>query len=598
MKKIFKYLLFFSLSILLFAVCPKTNFTYATENTSEDRTVFVVQSEFIANTDNGIYIYDNSDQALKLLSSTASQSVSYPIAQCKDLCSLNNNIYLLTSSGVIVFDTQTATTSTIEIANLQSYHTKITVSLVGSNEIICVYPLDTANNQTVLYGINQGAGYQFYTIEFTQNQFNQTTNISLLSFVEYNNLTYLLKAYGQSITSYPINTMGDNLVLSTATTLVLSDTIASNYIVSLAPLYLTNDTNIVIAYQNKTDVYGFDGSSITLKYSVTHRYQDNIFNCIDMAVNGNTIALLADNCYYTSTLNQTLTIDFKMSNPICNINYRDAKDFEYYTTIAQSKLITTLDSNQTTILPIGSNVVEIADVELSDGTSLKGYKYVMYTEYNLNGNQYVGINKFGYIITDNDCLVKVNQQASQTTIKVFANSKLYKYPSVVVNTENEQNNVIKYISQNVPVKVLCYINEYANEYGQTTTNYALVEVNGDVGFIDTKAILSTDKRIILAIPNAKLLSNTNVYEYADTASNILHRLSDTTRVKIIDSRDSKGFIKIAYNDTEGNYFEGYIKAYNVKADSYTTLQIIGTVLVILNVAFLVILIITKRKVVR
>ena len=598
MKKFFSYLVLFSLCLASsIAIFPNAKTALAEEPQTENRTVFVVQSKFVANTTNGIYLFDSSDQCLKLLNSTASLSTSYYVGNCIDLCSLNDKIYMLTNAGICVFDTQNNSTSIIEVTNLQSYHKKLSVSLVNDKVVFCVYPLDTADNQTILYGIDNGSGYEFFTIEFAQNQFNQTTTISLLDIITVNDQIYLLKAYGQSITGFPISKLENDLVLSTATTLVLSAN-EDNPIVAMKNLYEQDAAYVVISYANKTDIYAFDGSAMTFKCSATHRHLDQVFECFDMSVNNNTVALLGDNCYYLAKFDEELTINHKMENPVCDVSTRDLQNFNYYYVSKPTKLITALGTNQTTSLQTGCYVVEIADVFLADNSQLQGYKYVMYTSYELDGSDWVGTNIFGYVITDNDCLTNLAQPSETEFVKVFENTKLYSLPSVVINAENEQNSVVKNISAKMPVKVLSYVNQYSHSFAETTTNYALVEVNGDIGFIDIKAIVSSDKRVILAIPNAELISEANVYELANTSSNILHKLSKATRVKIIEGRNSNGFLKIAYNDQDGNYFEGYIKAYNVNADSFTTTQIIGTVLVILNIVFLIVLFITKRKIVR
>ena len=599
MKKFFSLLLFSSLCLLTFTSISVTKFVHAEEDsTAYERTVFVVQGEEVANTTNGVFIYDSSDNCLKLLNNNASLSTSFDVGDCLDLCSVQDKIYMLTTTNIVVFDTSTMQTNTITVNGLQSYHTKISVALINNSAVLCVYPLDTADGQTVLYGTDSGSGYQFYTIEFSQNEFNQTTNISLLDFITYNNEIYLLKAYGKSLTSFPVTSLGNSLVLSTATTLVLQDGNEDDEIVALKNLYTQDSSNIVISYQNKTDIYDFAGESITFKTSVTHRYQEDLFNCVDMSVNGSSVALLGNNCYYIAQLEDNFEIVSKMGNAVCNITYRTADKFDYYTLSAPSTLILTLGTNQTVSLPQDSHVVEIADVKLSDDSALLGYRYVMYTQFENTNNQVVGTNLFGYVISYNNCLVKNEQISTNYTVKVFENTKLYSLPSIITDTQTNQNILIKNISANVPVKILCYITDFSHTYNQTITSYALVSVNGDLGFINTKAIVSTDMRVILAIPNAELISSANVYENTSTSSSILHNLQSGKRVKIIERRDSNGFLKIAYNDTDGNYFEGYIKAHNVKSDGYTTLQIIGTVLVLLNVVFLIILLITKRKITR
>lgn len=592
MKKLFLALLI--CISLLFASPMQNIFASANEIDATDRTVFVVDSKYVANSDNGIFLYDDSDKCLKLLNSTPSLSSSYYVGDCVDMCTYGSNIYLLTSSNIVVFDTLTRQTSTIDVNGLKSYHQNISVGSFGDNTIVCLYPDNTADNQNVIYcAINQSDN-NFCNIEFVQNEFNKTTTISGLKIVEYNNSAYLIKFFGQSITAFPVDNFENTIILNTATTLELQQDSSSD-IVDLECLHYMDSTLLAISYKNKTDIYEFVGSALTFKSSLSHNYNEKGVECVDLSANANSIAIMStDNDYYIATYtNLGLNFESSMTNPDITISKLSASNFEYFKTTTDTQLISQLGTNQTTAIAENSVVVKIANATLSDNSKLLGYEYVMYTQFD-DQNQTIGTNLYGYVINDNSQLEKLNQTTSAKTVKVFENTKLYSLPSVI--TDDINNSIIKNISASMPVKILMNIVGYEHSYNDTTTNYALIQVGDDIGFIDTKTIVSTDKRVILVIPNAQLVADSNVYEEANVQSNILHKLSKSKRIKVLEGRNSDGFMKIAYNDEEGNYFEGYIQAQNITADSYSTTQIIGMVLVLLNCIFLIILLITKRKV--
>lgn len=593
MKKI---LLMFIICLSLFFVTP-TNFVFARadETSLQNRTIFVVDSKFIANTSDGVYLYDNSDKCVKLLNNSPALSKSYYIGDCIDMYSLDNSIYFLTNENIVAFDTNNGSTSVIEVDKLQSYHNHITAGKVNDQTVICVYPDDTANNQDVIYGLITSDDPQFFKITFDRNGYNPITTISGLNIAHYNNQTYLITYFEQSITAFRVPEFANDIVLNENITLNTIQQDDQSPIIKLESFLYDNSTFFAISHESKTDIYEFVGSGdLSFKSTLSHIYEQSAFACKDMSVNQNSIAIMSNNKYFLSSYsNSNIAISKSMANPLIEVTPLSANNFEYYKTTKQTQLISQLGTQEITNLPTDSIMVKIADCTLSDNSKLLGYEYVMFVRFD-NESQNIGKNIFGYVLNDNSQIQKIDQSASQKTVKVFDNTKLYKFPSII--SDDDQNCVITNISANMPVTILCNIEGYKHNYNDTTTNYALAKVGDYIGFIDTKAIVSTDKRVILVIPNAQLLIDSQVYEQADTQTNILHTLTKSKKVKVLEGRDSSGFMKIAYNDDEGNYFEGYIQAENIKADSYSTLQIIGMVLVLLNCVFLAILLITKRKV--
>lgn len=600
MKKFLTFSLIFVFSILL-AFSSPISFAFADEPQSAQRTIFIVDSKWIANTSDGVFVYDNSDKCLKQLNSTSSLSKQYIVGDCVDMCSFENKIYLLSSTGLVVFDTSTKQTETFAVDNLNEHHTNISVGKFGDDEIICIFPSDTSKGN--IFYAKYGSNMQFFSIQVEQNQLNETTNISLLKVVEYNEQAYLIWAFDQSITSFPVNNFDGNLSLVTAHTLRPASLVSSDdNIVDICAIYANEKSFLNVVYAKTSTIYQFLGDTIELENSISHIHGDAVFVCKDVSVHENSVALLSDNCYYlfaftndnTPENKYSLELETFMQNPISSVIYREADEFEYYKLTSQSNLILTLGENSTTTLVQDSLVVEIADVFLQNDERLVGYKYIMHTS--INPETGAMSNAFGYLETSDDCLEKLEQTSTDLSVKLFDNSKLFKFPSVVAKEENDQNCVIKNVNAKVPVKILCYISDYCQSFGQITTNYALAKVGDTVGFIDTKSIVSADLRIILVIPNAKLLAAAVVYENSDDQSTVLHQLNKDTKIKVLEGRNSDGMMKIAYNDSEGNYFEGYINAQNVQTDSYSTIQIIGLVLVFFNIAFLIVLILTKKRV--
>ena len=156
----------------------------------------------------------------------------------------------------------------------------------------------------------------------------------MLSFISVNNQTYLLRAYGGSINGYPISALDADLSLTTTTTLSLTENAETNPIVAIESLYHSGNSYVVISYQSKTYLYlftlkqGSHEAEITFLNSVSHRYGEIVFDCIDVSVNSNEIVLLADNSYYTLQFDNGLNFTAQMTNPICDITYRNPKDFE------------------------------------------------------------------------------------------------------------------------------------------------------------------------------------------------------------------------------------------------------------------------------
>ena len=167
-------------------------------------------------------------------------------------------------------------------------------------------------------------------------------------------------------------------------------------------------------------------------------------------------------------------------------------------------------------------------------------------------------------------------------------------PSVIEDDLNTQIRVIPNSSRLEVLSPIC-------DYSSLNTKYLLVRVNGtDVGFIDRSRIIESSSLEDRIIPNATVLrNNSEIFTSTSEDRETILMLNKGARVKVIGKRDTiTNFTLVTFNDEEGNVYTGYIYTYNLEADTWTMLQIIGMLLVTINVILLIVIICIKNKVTR
>ena len=97
--------------------------------------------------------------------------------------------------------------------------------------------------------------------------------------------------------------------------------------------------------------------------------------------------------------------------------------------------------------------------------------------------------------------------------------------------------------------------------------------------------------------NATILKDgTKVYSEASKNSEVKMELQKDKMVYVDGVRDTKtGLTKIIFNDEFGNEITGYIETDYVKTNSWSTLQIVGCVLIAINTGLLVLILIFKKE---
>lgn len=212
-------------------------------------------------------------------------------------------------------------------------------------------------------------------------------------------------------------------------------------------------------------------------------------------------------------------------------------------------------------------------------------------------------NYLGYVKKQDLTQKQVYENPNYTNFPVFkvvSNTRLYSLPTIASKIETEDtayyahfiptSSIIKDNSKITLVDTIC-------KYTVNGRAFVRVKVNGtDVGYIDADNVLFSSDSRNFVVTNASIKSdNTVVYREDGTIIDILNK---DFRVRINGVRNTKtGKTSITYNDEYGNEFTGYISTDSVKANSWSSLQILGSVLIAINIGLLIlILIFAKRKV--
>lgn len=569
--------------------------SFATGETQ--RTIFMLSPTYIAATNSGVFVYDSSDQTLKKIDKVSTNSLSYACGEIVDMATDGTNIYLLKPGKIEIIEASSlsadANVTTLEYDWLDASYVHIDVALVNSSVMFCVY--GSTIDVTIKRGLLDGTDWQIKDYVITPSTTN--AEISQLSFAYFDSNTYLVKVDANNIIFYEL---GDEQNLSRNTP--ITDIHEEDDILDL--YYF--DSKLLVVYEDYSTLYNLQNNTSNISASVndstSHIYatEDN-FDAKNASFNDQKLYLLSSDCYYVLNAD-TMTFVDKMTNALCIQSYHSNKSqYAYYKVLENTNLISTLGTTSTVAVDANTYVVEIASSTLSDGTVLVGYKYVLFVElYQDEHDIWQYQNHYGYILDDSSILKQIETPSTLEIVKVENNTPVFEYPSVETDQDqtNHSNRIIHTLSATTTVNVISYLGEYKTGINDQPhqVSYALIESNGHIGFIDVSHITSNDQRVINTMPNAKITNGTPVYEEADLNSTIIGELESGKNVRIIGRRDSNGFVKIAYNNDLGYYYEGYVKAYNVRSNSFTTLQIVGTVLVVLNIILLVVLIATRRKI--
>lgn len=234
-------------------------------------------------------------------------------------------------------------------------------------------------------------------------------------------------------------------------------------------------------------------------------------------------------------------------------------------------------------VPAGAHVVKIATIKIGSA-AFDEFTYCLFT--NETGNHY------GFIKTATLTPLDASTY-SKTVIKVFSNTSIFSLPSTSLDAVNTKRATFSGVTTLYVATCVCNDN-----FIGAGSKFLLVKTeDGQMGFVDMARIANIIKTKTLITGNAKTRCETRVYSQASTSSEILDVISKDTRVKIEDGQKTNAqFLKVTYNNAEGDLVTGYILTDDLARDTWTILQVIGLVFVGLNVIFLIVLLLVKKKI--
>lgn len=301
-----------------------------------------------------------------------------------------------------------------------------------------------------------------------------------------------------------------------------------------------------------------------------------------------------------------LSIKGDIVNPNYLITYLDETidankdDFVYKTTKTTTQIYQKpWGTNPIIDIPQGTDVIKIGYAKLNNAakTLISDYDYCLFT---VNNKNYSGFIKTSELNEK----AAVTQSSYSNRVTVWPGTRLYALPSVVEGYigETEEGNIYTLspnssveISENDEIQVVDMI------CGYTSNGEKLVKicVNGQkYGFIEAKCIHNPADVKEFVITNATIKQDgTVVYKDKNSdAETFSFKLNAGKNVRINGKRDTKtGWTSITFNDEYGNEFSGYIQTDYIKADAWSTLQILGCILIAINIGLLILILVYKKK---
>lgn len=286
---------------------------------------------------------------------------------------------------------------------------------------------------------------------------------------------------------------------------------------------------------------------------------------------GTTTGLFSSN-QQTATLNQIL--------PQQNIIYQNGQTIPTNPNTLNN--VAYLTTNQTTTLyqyPYsisGQTIPQNTDLVVLEGSNAahEGMAYITY----ISNNQ----NQYGFVNLSHTTSKQANNQTK--TVRTYVQTSLHILPSHIT----DQTNTITAEVQKG--EILTVQNDAAQIINGQHSYYYVKTNSGKEGFIEIGKVgtIITQSRQ-KANTNATIKSQTILYETNKGTGPIII-VPASARVKIIGRlKPNSAYTKVQIQDNNGQTYTGYIKTSLINPDDLTTLQIIGIVLLVLNLFILVLI---------
>lgn len=290
-----------------------------------------------------------------------------------------------------------------------------------------------------------------------------------------------------------------------------------------------------------------------------------------------------------------------VANPKISVDYWTDSNFKYAYANKETAILPTPWSD-TIYHSIQENdhIVIIGESKIEgESQPISGYYFCMFTTDERNYLGYIKTEDVSYLSNDIDSNFK-----KYPYFKVVAETQVYSLPTFFTDykididtnasTSTFDSKKIGVILDNTIVTLVNDIPINSVKYTANGRTFVKVKTSEIEGYIDADRIIFPTSSTSFIITNASIKTdNTKVYR---EDGSVITTLNKDYRVRINGTRNTKtGYTSISFNDEYGNEFTGYILTDSVKANSWTTLQILGSILIAINIGLLVLILIFKKR---
>lgn len=577
--------------------------------------LFFIDPSIVRVKDDKVYVYDSSDEKIKVINKQDKDKgfeSGFSVGKISDFDFFGKNILLYDKTNTLrAIDAQTQEQLEVENSSiLTTLTTCKSMRIISSNEtnyiLLCptnpttedfeVAKLDLQDKKLTITDL--------HTFKVASRWSDSVDDYDLVYTREdEENKTIIMFVKNNGICSITITPSSPTAEVGTATDVKISD--SSSYtqterIEHLGDVNLDQDCIAITTNENirfytlmtdeNTTLTAIEGKNISL-------LEDYDADCV--STSNKTIARVSNE-------HQVLYIYDLSGDPFSKLTYVNKavqsklfadEQFKYMRVDSASAIFPTPYSKQAdalTTLEEGDNVVIIGKgIYEDDESEISGWAYCMFTK--------DAKNYYGYVLSSSISeLAQTTYSREVLTVKAFTN--IYSRPSTIVD---ERNLVVRQIeaSSSARLIVLSSICDYTTKNGENSVKYLKVAVNGQdgqVGYVDRSRVIELNADESRVSPDATVIhDDSQIFTEKNDKSEVITTLDKGTRVRVIGKRDTiTNLTHVEFNDEHGNRLEGYIYTYNIEADSWNTVQVIGMILVIINVILLVVIVCIKNSLTR
>lgn len=441
-----------------------------------------------------------------------------------------------------------------------------------------------------------------------------------LVYQDLNGNVHLVFVYNKEIDHFSVNS------ISSLRNLAADDTVVSTLKNTAIPDDLLDMSNLLIKNVGLAKIDNKDMIAIAFSTSNNEQHikfysfnfddysQDSIkYEESSPCLNSEWINFNNETFSYVDVLSQKLFFDNmstdeigEVNNPEYEIEYYEEENFVYKETNVLTELYQDPWGAKCDIL-IGnrSDVIKIGEAKLVGlNKDIRDYDYCLYT---YNNENHCGFIKNSDLtkktsLTPKDAGYK--ELGGKCIVTVWPKTVLYSLPSTITGVLGKPNKNgthslvskrLSTIEDSAPVQVIDVLCSY---YANNIQMIKVIVNDSQIGYIDANCVRNPSDVRDFVITNATIKNDgTTVYLSPSIDSTVLSfKLDAGKNVRINGKRNTKtGFTSITFNDEYGNEYSGYIETDYIKSDSWSTLQIVGCVLIAINIGLLILILIYKKN---